>query len=341
MHALEFLKQPARGGIKPIYAVFGDESYLRREAIGAIARAALGGEAEEDAAISRYAGDRVAAVDVFDELRTLPFLSRCRVVVVEDADAFVTAHRKELETYAAKPSTTGVLILAPKSWPSTTKLAKLVAASGQAIEAKGPSESELPAWLIGLAKSKFGANLGPDAARLLVELVGPEVALLAGEVDKLATYVGDRPTIGRGDVATMVGAGRVEKIWKLVEAAATGQATKALDQLDHLLAAGEHPIKLLGGLNYALRPLHHAGMLRMARVPDAEACKRAGIPSFPAAVQAALRQHAHLGPARVAALPDRLLKVDLDLKGSSILDPRSVLERFLLWLARPREEATR
>ena len=52
-------------------------------------------------------GDQASLADVLDEVRTLPFLARCRVVIVEGADPFVTAHRKELEAYAEKPSTLG------------------------------------------------------------------------------------------------------------------------------------------------------------------------------------------------------------------------------------------
>jgi DNA polymerase-3 subunit delta len=335
MQALEFLREPDSGGVRPVYAVSGEDAYLRREVLDAIARVALGGAADE-LALGRFPGDQAQLADVFDELRTLPFLTRRRIAIVEDADPFVTAHRKELEHYAERPAATGVLILAVKSWPSNTRLAKLIDQVGLAIDCKSPREQDLPRWLVGLARSRFACKLDDDAARLMVELVGPEVALLAGELEKTAVYVGERRTIHRADVSRMVGAGRIETIWQILDAATTGQAAEALDHLDRLLASGESPIYLLNAMSASLRKVHHAGQLRKARVEARAACQQAGIPSF--AIDKTLKQHAHLGPSRVERLPALLLQADLDLKGSSMLPPRTVMERLLVELARPRQD---
>ncbi len=335
MHAFEFLRSPGKVGAKPLYAVSGDDAYLRDESLKAIARQALGAEAD-DLSVSRFPGETASLPDVLDELRTLPFLARCRVVIVDGADPFVTSHRKELEVYAEKPSSSGVLVLSVKSWPGNTKLAKLVEKVGLSIDCKAPDERELPGWLVQLAKSQSKAKLEDDAARLLVELVGPEVGLLASEVEKLAVYVGETAVIRREDVARMVGAGRVETIWRTVDAATTGQAGEALVDLDHLLGSGDHPIKIIAGMTFSLQKVHHAGQLRRARIELKDACQRAGI--YPGAAEKTGRQHSHLGPSRVDRLPGLLLQADLDLKGDSTLPPRVILERLLVQLARPRQD---
>ena len=338
LSAFEFLKDPKRAEVKPVVAAVGDDLYLRREVIRAVARRVLEVEGD-DLEIARFPGASAALADVIDEVRTLPFLAKARVAVVEDADPFVTAHRKGLEAYAENPTGAGVLILALKSLPSNTKLAKLVAKTGLAIECKTPSEREMPAHLVGVAKSRHGLKLREEAARLLVELVGADVGLLASELEKLACYVGEQKEAGAEDVAKIVGGGRVETIWAILDAATTGESGKALGELDRLLASGEPPIKLLAGVSASLSKLHHAGMLRSGRVEAREACKRAGIPPF--AVEKAIRQHGHLGPDRVSAIPDTLLKADLDLKGTSQLPPRTILERLIVGLARPRRDGLR
>jgi DNA polymerase-3 subunit delta len=335
MHAFEFARNPAGPGVKAIYAVHGDDAYLRAGALDGIARAALGDD-PDDLAVRRFAGESASLADVLDEVRTLPFLARRRVVIVDNGDPFVTAHRRELEGYAEMPATSGTLVLSVRTWSMATRLAKQVEKVGLSIDCKSPAERELPRWLGQLAKSVHGRKLEDDAAQLLVELVGPEVGLLAAELEKLATYVGDRKAIGREDVARMVGAGRVETIWKLLDAATTGSGAKALDDLDRLVAAGEHPVGLLAAMGSSLRKVHHAGQLRRARRDLREACREAGL--HPGAVDQVQRQHAHLGPSRVDALPAMLLRADLDLKGSSALPPRVVLERLIMELARPRRD---
>ena len=336
MNALDFLKAPDAGGIRPLYAVFGDEAYLRREAIHAIARLALGDAEDAELSVGKVPGSSATLAAVFDEVRTLPFLAPRRVVVVEDADPFVTAHRRELEDYAARPVMSGTLILSTKLWPSTTKLAKAVDKSGLAIECKAPAEKVLPAFLIALAKDKHGAKLSADAASLLVELIGAEVGLLAAEVQKLANSGANGAAIGREAVERLVSAHRVRKIWEVIEAATTGQGGPALEELDRLLADGEHPVGLLAAVGKSLGDVHHVGQLRRAKRDLRSACAEAGVSSWFA--DRIGRQHTHLGPDRVDKLPAMLLRADLDLKGTSTLTPRAVFERLLVELARPRRD---
>ncbi|MDX2036861.1 MAG: DNA polymerase III subunit delta [Isosphaeraceae bacterium] len=332
MHALEFLKHSDKARDRPITAIHGDDEFLRRETQTRVIRELLGPDPDE-MAISRFAGDSSSLADVLDELRTLPFLSSRRVVIVEDAEKFVSAHRKELEVKAERPAGTGFLILMVKTWAGTTRLAKIVAKTGLDIDCKAPAEKDLPAWVIGFARSRCGAVLQAPAAGLLLELVGPEIGLLASEVEKLAVYVGPEREITREDVARMVGAGRVETVWRTVDAATLGHAAEALRDLDQLMASGEHPVGLLAAMTFSLRKIHHAGVLRMANLDLESAARQAGVQAGRVA-----DQHKHLGPTRVDRIPEMLLAADLDLKGSSTLPPDVVLERLIVELVRKRRD---
>src|SRR5262245_6360248 len=126
MHALDFLRNPSRVPVKPVYALHGDDAFLRKESLRTIMRSVFPGAEDDELATRRFAGDRATLADVLDELRTLPFFSKRRLAVVEDADAFVTAHRRELEAYAEDPSESGILVLSVKVLAPTTRLAKLV-----------------------------------------------------------------------------------------------------------------------------------------------------------------------------------------------------------------------
>ena len=263
MHALEFLGPKSKLDPKPIYAAYGDDVYLKREVLEAIVKLALGGE-PDDMAVTQYAGEATKLNEVLDEVRTLPFLAKCRVAIVDNADPFVTAYRKELEAYAERPSSTGVLVLVVKLWPSNTKLAKLVEKTGMGVDCKSPSERELPAWLIKLAKERFAIKLEDDAARLLVDLVGGEVGLLASEVEKLWVYVGDRKAITSEDVGRMVGAGKIETVWKALDAATTGRAAEAL--ADRVILTRNDPSVSCESLEMWLGQFRRPGQVRVS--PD-------------------------------------------------------------------------
>jgi len=336
MNALDLLSRKALEP-PPVVAVFGDDAFLRFQVITTLIRAALGTDAPETG-LSRFQGSEADLADVLDELRMLPFLSLKRVVVIEEADPFVTAHRKSLEAYAERPSKTGTLILSVKSWPSNTKLAKAVEKTGLAVDCRSPKEREIPAWLSRYAESRLDVQLEPPAASLLLELIGPELGLLATEVEKLAAYVGEAGRIRKQDVAETVDAGRVLAVWEMIDRATTGDAAGALRILDQLLTSGEAHQRILGALAASLRKVYHAGRLRLNQRSLQHAAREAGVPSYPKAVEQLGRQHGHLGPSRVDRLPELLLHVDLELKGASTLEPRVVLERLLIELAQPRRD---
>jgi DNA polymerase-3 subunit delta len=337
MNALEWLSAGRERPIRPVYAIYGDDSYLIRESIRAVGFALFPDDDERDSGISRFPGPTSSLASVLDEVSTLPFFSRRRLVIVDDADPFVSKYRRDLENYVAHPSDSGTLVLQVKQWTATTKLAALVENVGASINCASPRERELVSWLTQLARARHDAQLSADAARLLIELVGAEAGILAAEVEKLAVYAGESGKIERADIVKMVGAGRAETIWNTLDAATTGDARIALEHLDNLLAAGEQPTPMLAAMSANLAKIHHAGRLRAAaRLPLDEACRIAGIPPF--AVEKTRKQHAHLGPGRVDRLPARLLKADLDLKGSSMLDPRTILEILLVELSLPRAD---
>ena len=157
MDALAFLEKSAKSKRQPIYALVGDEDFLKRHAREAIFELVLG-DGERDLAVSPFAGEKLEFSTIRNELDTLPFLGPARIVVVENADPFVTNARESLERYAANPSKVGVLILEVKTFPETTKLAKALPDAAK-IACKAPYENTLPKWCVGWAKAAYQKKL--------------------------------------------------------------------------------------------------------------------------------------------------------------------------------------
>jgi DNA polymerase-3 subunit delta len=326
MTGLEVQQKPDAIELRPIYVLFGDEEFLRGQAWQAIRRRVLG--SDDEFGIGRFDGPEATIADVLDELATLPFFGKYRLVMVDDADPFVTQYRPLLEKYAESPVPRGVLVLSVKTWPSNTRLAKIVQKTGVAVECRLPPQ--LPAWCQAWAQQRYGKKLATDAADLLVELSGGGLGQLDTELNKLTAYVGERKEIRHADVDQLVAAGRVETIWKLIGIACQGETAQALEMLDRLLVAGEAPVALLAAMATQLRRLAKAARLMLDGTPLSPALAEAGIPAWPRAQDEARAQLRHLGRDRLLKLFDWLLETDLGLKGSSELLPRTQLERLLV-----------
>ena len=260
----------------------------------------------------------------------------CRIVVVENADPFVTEHRPALEQYAAKPSAAGILILELKSFPETTKLAKALPDAAK-VTCKSLPAYKLPAWCVEWAKSRHEKKLAVDAAEVLVELVGTSMGLLDQELSKLASAVGEQPGIGAEDVQRFVGKSKSADVFRILDAIGEGKPGQALSILEELFAEGEDPMAILGPLTAQLRKLAAVGRLHLADgLPLGPAMDAAKVPAWPRARESTERQLRHLGRRRLEKLTEWLTEINLGLKGGNPLPERVQVERLVVQLARPR-----
>lgn len=335
MDSLAFLDRADRVNVQPVYALAGDELFLKRHVLAALRAKVLGPEGSEFGP-STIAGDKAIWAAVHDELETLPLLSPRRFVVVENADPFVTRERARLEKYVAQPSAVGVLVLDVTTWPSNTRLAKLLPDEATLV-CKTPAAHRLPEWCRAWASARHGKELAPAAAQLLVELVGAEMGMLDQELAKLALYAGDALRIESADVDVLVGHSREENTWKVFDLIGAGQGGAALTLLGHLFDQGEDALRLLGAFSLQLRRLAQVARLSAGGLPLNAALDQANIPPF--ARRAAETQLRHLGRRRLDRLYDWLLETDLGLKGASALPPRTLIERLVVRLARAPEPA--
>ena len=186
--ALDYLAHPDKYPAAGVCAVYGDDAFLKSEVLAALRRQVLGGD-DGEFGLTTFAGRDVQLRDVHDALATLSlFGDGERLVIVEEADPFVSEYRAALEDYVAHPAR-GVLVLDVKTWPSNTRLAKAVAASGLAIQCDSPNERQIKSWLTQRAKAVHQVRLDAAAADALLELVPPELGILVQEVAKLALWL--------------------------------------------------------------------------------------------------------------------------------------------------------
>jgi DNA polymerase-3 subunit delta len=346
--ALDYLSHPDRHPARPVCVLSGDEPYLKRQVLAKLRQQVAGGD-DGEFSYRGFIGEEIEdSRAVFDELSTVAlFGSGRRLVVVNDADPFVTDHRGLLEHYVAHPKPTGVLVLEVRTWASNTRLYKAVAESGLCIDCKAPSPGEITKWMRLRAENAHQARLDAAAADRLMEIVGPQMGRLDQELAKLALLAGSPAAKGgavnitKELVDSNVGGWQVRVVWDMIGAAAAGDASAALVMLDRLAAAGEQPIGLLAMLASKLRPLAAA----TRAFEDAEAAGRritlrqavaeSTAKVWPAMLDEADRNMKQLGRERTGQLYRWLLEADLAIKGAKSKGngPRMVLEELIVRLS--------
>ncbi|MCR4412990.1 MAG: DNA polymerase III subunit delta [Thermoguttaceae bacterium] len=340
--AIDYLMAPRNYPPAAVCVVFGDEDFLKRRTLLALRKAVLG-EGDADFSLSTFEGPSAQWRDVEEDLSTRAMFGSKRLVLIEEADEFVTRYRAQLEAYVARPRSTNVLVLDVQSWAANTRLYKAVDAKGLQIRCAAPDTKSLPSWLVGWAKHAHGIDLAQPAAEALAEMIGAELGLLDQELAKLAVSAGPGGKVN-ADMVGQLAAWRARTTWVMIEAALDGNLPKALVELDRLLLAGESPVGILAQAAAPLRRLAAATRL----VVDAEsagrrmslrsALEQVGV--HPYYLPATERQLRRLGRERGQRLYQWLLEADLDLKGASRLAPQTVLERLLVRVASPQHLAS-
>jgi DNA polymerase-3 subunit delta len=205
---------------KPVFALVGNDTFLQLEAIREILA-----EMTKDVQRVDVDGERAELADVLDELRSFAMFGGAKLVVVREADSFVSRFRQQLEAYIAAPSDTGTLVLRLNSLPKIQKIYKAVSKVGKIVDCEPPKDPVR--WIVDQGKSVHKITLAPDAARLLAELVGNDLGRLDSELAKLAIQ-SDSGKIDSHNITQAVAFQREQEIKDMTSELASGNATAAL-----------------------------------------------------------------------------------------------------------------
>jgi DNA polymerase-3 subunit delta len=225
--------------------------------------------------LSSVDGDEAAIAEILDELRTTPFLTEKRVVVIRGADAFVSKHRDLLEKYFEKPAATGILVLTMSGWDARTRLAKMLPKVGTLIELTPPPRWKLPEHLMQYAAGKHKMRLNKDAAEMLVELTGEELAQLYNEVDKLALFAHGENGIRADHVESLIGHHRIYDAFEVIDAVIGGNAGQAVSRLRNMFEEDKSTeYSAVGAFAFHLRRMFQAKALLEKRINPVEIAKQ-------------------------------------------------------------------
>jgi DNA polymerase III subunit delta len=321
-----FLRSVERGQIPPVALVHGADVQLLDDLLAAVSRALFPDPSH--AAFDREIldGREVSVDSLVSAALTLPFGAAARLVVVRHGQALAAKGGEALGQYVTTPNPTTVLLLladeslrANRDRKSDHWLLGAVPAAA-VVEPQARRGRALEEWLRQRAQLD-GLTVSEGAARLLVQWVGDDPALLFGEARKAALAGGpDNRGVGEAEVRAVVGEHRVSGIFDLTRALERRDLALALRTLDALLTT-EEPMLLIAMLTREVRTAWSAQLWRRAGQSVDQIARMLRRP--PAAVEALL---ASLGAERPAALGEKLRRcweVERALKSSG--EPRAEL----------------
>jgi DNA polymerase-3 subunit delta len=185
---------------------------------------------------------------------------------------------------------------------------------GTLEEFKPPRGLALERWISDEARER-GARIGTDVPRMLATYVGEEPEVLAGELDKLATYAGPGGLIIEATVRLLTPELTQAAAFELVKATGRGDAARALGLLRQLLRDGQKTYAIVGMIGWQVRNLLQVQALAGQRLSSTAIAARLGLAEF--AVRQTQDNLRLYTPERLREIHRRLLGVDQEIKTSS------------------------
>jgi DNA polymerase III subunit delta len=331
----ELLARLEKGQPIPAILLLGEEPYLRDTCRAELIDRFVP-EGSRAWAVSRYSAGRGETQAALDQAQTMAMLSPQQVVFLEDVEAIEKLGEKNrdgavarLDAYLEDPAPFTVLVMEATGLDQRMKLGKLLAEQTLVVECGlGENAGERQAAAVALARAigkEQGVEFEKGAAEDLAEFVAADLMRLKTEIEKLATYVGERKVIRGTDVSSLVISEKTTTVWELADMLASRQPKKALEFLDRLLRDGEEPLPMLGAMTWMYRKLIEASEVKGV-MNGWQAARALGM--RPEQAELALQSARKIPKAQLLAGLGALQRADDRLKRGSE-DARAVLE-FLL-----------
>lgn len=345
----------------PLTLLWGDADVLKERALAELVNAVLD-PSEREYGLIRLHADEAGLDGVVAELQSGSLMAPQRLVVVHHVSELTNAQQKKLATrLSPQPGLTVVMIVSKDASeraygkaPIAADLRRAIEAAGQIVQFSAPRERQLAAWAVREMEAQ-GKTLQFEAAELLCENVAGDLDRMVREIEKLATYVGERPEVTVADVEEVSVRFRQADIFALMDSIGQKDSATALRLLDGVLQEGADMGEFLGFLGMLARQLRliwQARYLRQCKVPvggtrnlpDELAARLPERHNFIEATsgnrgwlaEKFTKQAALFSDGQLARALDSLCQADLALKGGGgkRMDERTVIELLIADLCR-------
>lgn len=302
------LKKSLSEGLKPIYLIEGEDSFLRENALRLIKSKAL---SEPDLNLTNLYGQDVKGDSelLLTATESYPFMSEKRYVVVRDYYPTATELKsKILQRIFNEPCdfTCTVIINAERSEP----LKKLQTIT--VVDCEKADVSLIQSWVRNKALENNVVIL-ESALNKLIEFCSLDMQRISGETEKLISFVGSNSEITEEAVELLVGKDTDFQIYELTEAVARRSYDKSFEILYDLINKNQDKQRLFISIYYHFRRLFHASVSKSTSL---ELSAYLGVKEYVA--KKAKEQAVRFGARRLKQIVDKLGYYDGAFKSGEI-----------------------
>ncbi len=323
-----------------IYLLHGQDTYSLRAFLDTL-RDAVGMPDVRDANITTLMAAEAAPDTLVNMCQAMPFLAERRLVIVEGllgslggegrggrgrgGGQRATEWGERIAAFGGMLPPTTDLVFVEGQLRGNPPLLRDLSAVAEVREFPSLNGNELRGWVQNRVMAR-GGSMTTQAVQLLVDLVGPDLWALSGEIEKLTLYASGRAVTAE-DVEELVVSAREVSVFAMVDAVLEGNRAGAMRSLTRLLEGDSTVTYLLAMLARQVRLMVLAKDLLAKQAPQAELGSRLGLTSaYP--LRKTLEMARRYSPGALQRLHRGLLDTDVSIK-TGALPERLALEYLI------------
>jgi DNA polymerase III subunit delta len=319
--AQDCINNVRQGRIPPVNFLCGEDSFMIHQALDEITRAVDPLIFSEFDKGTFWGGDDKNLNDVLNLASAFPFTSEKKLIVIKDFEKF--KDKKVLASYAASPPGFTILVILNNGSISSasTEPFKTLNQKGFIFEAKELKGKNLVQWVTGYVKDKEKI-ISTDNAKMLVDIVGDNRALIEDQIEKIITFMAARKEVTHNDISLLAAELKENTIFDLMNAVGKKDKSAALRYAFNLLEKGKEAVYIVFMLTRYFITLSRIREITQQNINSYAAARELEIQEWTLKdYEAARKLYSDQQLVRAA---EALLNADVSIKTSSA-DPKTII----------------
>ena len=314
--------------IYPVYLFYGKENYLKED-ISKKLRNRLIDSAYRELSYHVFYGEKLSINEVINDLDTLPFMSKHKLLVIKEAEKINKNDEKKLINYFNRLSLKNnfsTLIIIYKENSPNKELMTAIKRIGIVANFSITDKAQLALWI----KSKFNQSnkkITQEALFYLQSIVGSDLGRLFNEIEKIDIYTKEQKIIEKEDVMITIGGSEAVNIFKVLDSVGDKDIKNAIDGLVRLNQGNLHHLSIFAMIYRQIKLILQTKLLLANGFNFEEVEKKLKLPYF--VVEKMIRQSKKYTFKEIDKSYELLNIADLEIKDSQ-KEPKIILEELVM-----------
>lgn len=200
----------------PVYFLMGEEPYFIDTIEQAIEKTVLNEDEKEFNQMVLY-GKEVSIPDIINHAKRFPMMAAHQVIIIREAQNINRI--EDLEPYIKSPVSSTILVISYKykRLDKRTAFAKLIEKNHILFDSEKLRDYKIPDWIVSYLSEKH-YSITPNAAQILADYLGTDLAKIVNELSKLFILLPEGTQINEQHIEENIGISKDFNVFELQNA---------------------------------------------------------------------------------------------------------------------------